>query len=64
MKKFIVTQFREHYSNVIFDRDIYKNRKIIQEYLDNVGIKYIGRFGKWDYLWSDQSLMTGKNIKT
>jgi len=60
----VVSDYREiKYGNVIFDREIYKNRKIIHEYLDNIGIKYIGRFGKWDYLWSDQSLMTGKNIK-
>ncbi len=59
-----VSDYRElKYGNVIFDRNIYENREIIHNYLDSVGIKYIGRFGKWDYLWSDQSLMTGKNIK-
>jgi hypothetical protein len=25
-------------------------------------IKYIGRFGEWDYLWSDQSLLSGKKV--
>lgn len=23
------------------------------------GIECIGRFGEWDYLWSDQSLLSG-----
>lgn len=50
------------YGNVIFDHNIQKNRKIVHDYLDKNGISYIGRFGKWDYLWSDQSLMTGKSI--
>jgi len=39
-----------------------KNRKIVYGFLDKIGIKYIKRFGEWDYLWSDQSLMSGKRI--
>lgn len=52
----------EKYANVIFTHDIYRNRAIIHDYLDSVGIHYIGRFGKWGYLWSDQSLLTGKSV--
>jgi len=60
----VVSDYRElKYGNVIFDRNIYENRKIIHNYLDSVGIKYIGRFGLWDYLWSDQSLLTGINLE-
>jgi len=25
-----------------------------------MNIKSCGRFGEWDYLWSDQSFMSGK----
>jgi len=50
----------EKYANVIFNHDVYKNRNIIHDYLKNTGIKYIGRFGEWEYLWSDQSLISGK----
>ncbi|MCM1989303.1 protoporphyrinogen/coproporphyrinogen oxidase [Oceanirhabdus seepicola] len=50
------------YGNVIFYKDIHKNKKIIQNYLDKIGIRYIGRFGEWDYLWSDQSLLSGKKV--
>lgn len=38
-----------------------RNREIVHRFLDNVGIKYIGRFGEWDYLWSDESFLSGKN---
>jgi protoporphyrinogen oxidase len=50
------------YGNVIFDHNLNENRKTVQRYLDTLGIHYIGRFGKWDYLWSDQSLLTGKKV--
>ncbi|QXE21287.1 NAD(P)/FAD-dependent oxidoreductase [Clostridium sp. 001] len=50
------------YANVIFYSDIYRNREIIQGYLKKVGIYCIGRFGKWDYLWSDQSFLSGMNM--
>jgi protoporphyrinogen oxidase len=56
-----ITDYREvAYANVIFDHDRKKNVSIVHDYLDSLGIKYIGRFGEWDYLWSDQSLMSGK----
>lgn len=49
----------EPYANVVFDHYIYKSRQLVRDYLDGLGIKTIGRFGEWDYLWSDQSLMSG-----
>lgn len=57
----ILTDYKNiDYANVIFDHQTIQNRKIVHEYLDNVGIKYIGRFGEWDYLWSDESFLSGK----
>ena len=53
----------EKYANVIFDHNIYEARRIVREYLTSVGIETIGRFGEWGYLWSDQSLISGLNIK-
>lgn len=50
----------EKYANVIFDHEIYKNRKIVLDYLDSIGIKSIGRFGKWEYFWTNQAFMDGK----
>lgn len=58
-----VSDYREvKYANVVFDFERKKNVSIIHDYLNKKNIKYIGRFGEWDYLWSDQSLLSGKNI--
>lgn len=54
----------EKYANVIFTKPIYESRKIVRDYLTSVGIETIGRFGEWDYLWSDQALMSGLKIKS
>ena len=62
-KDLVVEDIRlEPYANVSFTLDIYKNRKIILDYLGDLGIDSIGRFGKWDYLWSHQSFESGENI--
>ena len=53
----------EHYANVIFTEPIYRCRKIVRDWLSSVGIDTIGRFGEWDYLWSDQALVSGLRIK-
>jgi protoporphyrinogen oxidase len=50
----------EKYANVIFDHNIHKNRKIIKDYLDSKNIVSVGRFGEWEYYWSDQSIVSGK----
>lgn len=51
----------EKYANVIFDHAIYENRKIVLDYLNQNNIISVGRFGEWDYFWSDQSLLSGRN---
>ena len=50
------------YANVTFDKHIYKNRKIVHDYLNNKDIHYIGRYGEWAYIWSDQAFLTGKKV--
>ena len=52
----------EKYANAIFTKPIYEVRKIVRDFLFSVGVETIGRFGEWDYLWSDQSLLSGLNI--
>lgn len=52
----------EKYANIIFTKPIYEARKIVRDYLYAVSIETIGRFGEWDYLWSDQSLMSGMKV--
>ncbi len=59
----VVSDVREkEYANIIFTDDIYNNRRIVHEYLDGQNIMYAGRFGMWDYLWSDQSIQSGVDI--
>lgn len=62
-KDILVKDIRfEPYANVTFTHDIYKNRKIILNWLKKQNIKSIGRFGLWDYLWSFQAFKSGINI--
>ncbi len=48
------------YANIIFDLDRNENLKIVQNYLDEIKIKYCGRYGEWGYLWTDESFKSGE----
>jgi protoporphyrinogen oxidase len=50
------------YGNVIFLHDMEKHRDRIRAWLDVRSVDTIGRFGEWDYLWSDQSYLSGKRL--
>ena len=50
----------EKYANIVFNHSIYESRKIVLDYLEKQGIISAGRFGEWDYFWSDQSVLSGK----
>lgn len=61
--KILVKDIRfEKYANIIFDMNIYQIRNKIIQYLNKLDIKVIGRFGEWDYFWTDQSFLSGYNI--
>jgi protoporphyrinogen oxidase len=47
------------WGNVIFDVDMEKNRQLVRDHLEALGVKSCGRFGEWDYLWSNQSYLSG-----
>lgn len=53
----------EPWANVVFDHSIYQARRTVLDYVRSVGIEPIGRFGLWEYLWSDQALLSGLNIE-
>lgn len=50
------------FGNVVFDHGMEERRQVVLDYLKSVGIKTCGRFGEWDYLWSDQSFLSGKSV--
>lgn len=50
----------EKYANIMFTPEIYQARETARNYLTELGILCAGRFGEWDYLWLEQSLLSGK----
>jgi protoporphyrinogen oxidase len=50
---------RLDYGNVVFDMGMEYYRKKVLDYLLSLNIRSCGRFGEWDYLWSNQSFMSG-----
>lgn len=59
--------FLEHkhlpWGNVTFKIGMEHDREIVKSFLTKNKIFSIGRFGAWDYLWSNQSYLSGYNIK-
>lgn len=47
------------YANVLFDSNRARNLKIVQKYLNEKGVITCGRYGKWDYSWTDDSVVSG-----
>ncbi len=47
------------FGNVIFEQGMEERRKIVLDWLEQSGVASCGRFGEWDYLWSNQSLLSG-----
>ena len=50
------------YANVVFDLGMTARREHALEYVRKCGIFPVGRFGLWDYLWSDQCYLSGSRI--
>lgn len=49
------------FGNVTFYSEMESDRKIVSSFLAKNNIFSCGRFGEWDYFWSDESFMSGKN---
>ena len=47
------------WGNVIFDLGMEEDRQRVRDHLAIHDIASCGRFGEWDYLWSNQSLISG-----
>lgn len=50
------------YANVLYHRQHAQSRLAVLEYLQKHDIYCIGRYGEWAYLWSDQSILSGKRL--
>lgn len=50
------------YGNVIFTQDMEKHRDNVLEFIKKSNIFSCGRFGEWDYLWSNQSFLSGLSV--
>jgi protoporphyrinogen oxidase len=48
------------YAQVIFDLDRAKALPVVHGYLDDVAIAYCGRYGDWEYTWTDQAFKSGE----
>ncbi|PAF47033.1 hypothetical protein BKH46_04750 [Helicobacter sp. 12S02634-8] len=48
------------FANVVFTHHMEEKRQIVRDYLQQLGIISCGRFGEWEYFWSDQSFISGK----
>ena len=57
--EFIDIKFKK-YANVIFDKNYDTSRDFIINYFKKLNVDFVGRFGSWAYLWSDQCFMSGK----
>lgn len=47
------------YGNVIFDQGMEAQRAVVRQWCADSGVASCGRFGEWDYLWSNQSMLSG-----
>lgn len=48
------------YANIIFDLDRPAALAKVHGYLEDIGIRWCGRYGDWGYLWSDEAFLSGE----
>lgn len=48
------------FGNVVFDHGMEARREYVRQHLGQRGVVLAGRFGEWEYFWSDQALLSGK----
>ena len=49
------------YANVIFDLERAEAVATVHGYLDEIGVRYCGRYGLWGYQWTDESFVSGEH---
>jgi protoporphyrinogen oxidase len=48
------------YANVIFDLERESVLETVHGYLRDIGVVYCGRYGEWNYMWTDESFISGE----
>jgi protoporphyrinogen oxidase len=48
------------YANVIFDLERAASLAVVHGYLDDLGVRWCGRYGEWAYIWTDESFVSGE----
>jgi protoporphyrinogen oxidase len=58
----ILVEEQKHvkYANVLYDQPRKVNLQIVLEYLAQQGIVPCGRYGEWEYYWTDDSILSGR----
>jgi hypothetical protein len=49
---------------VIFDLDRTAALATVHGFLNDVAIRYAGRYGEWGYMWTDESYKSGEAAAT
>lgn len=50
------------WGNVVFKKNMEEYREVIRVFIAENNLSSVGRFGEWDYLWSNQSFLSGYNF--
>lgn len=48
------------HANVIYDLERAAALEIVHGYLDQIGLRYCGRYGDWDHSWTDEAFTSGE----
>ena len=48
------------HANVIYDKDRAAALAIVHAWLDQIGLRYCGRYGDWDHSWTDEAFASGE----
>ncbi|TVQ43444.1 MAG: hypothetical protein EA365_12455 [Gloeocapsa sp. DLM2.Bin57] len=55
-------QVNVKYGYVIYDQNREASLNIIHDWMRSKNVEPVGRFGLWQYLWSDQAIKSGKKL--
>jgi protoporphyrinogen oxidase len=48
------------YANVIYDLERADALRLVHGFLDDIGVRYCGRYGDWNHEWTDEAFVSGE----